>query len=173
MKQATMRYAATALVLFAALAITQVTRGQAAQAATVNTAIPAITATVRKTVHIKAVRDFRKKFPAVTESWYNTQEGGFAATYYQNEIRHLAFYNHYGNWLYNESIYAAGKLNSTIRRQVLDSYEEYVINNVIELHTPLDLIYLINIQNKDKTRSKTVRITGNDMEVISDLTNMP
>lgn len=167
------RLAATALLTTAAAGFT--TQGQTAQVSTASAGEPALTVATRKAVHIKAVRDFSKKYPATNAaSWYSTDNGGFIATFEQDKVKHILCYDKYGHWLSDEHIYDASLLNESIKKQVLSYYEEYVINNVVELKTPMGHVYLINIQNKDKTRSKTIRRTDDgEMELMTDLTNLP
>jgi len=117
-------------------------------------------------INMKAMRDFKKKFPKVTgEQWYSFPDG-FAAKFNQDGIQHMITYNRLGGLEFNIVYYGEKKLAQSVRSIVKSSFYDYSITMIEEINFQGRTIYLVHMQ--DETSWKIVRVEDGEMSVIED-----
>ena len=118
----------------------------------------------------RAVKDFQKSFKNVANAnWFATAEGGFVASFKENEIKNGVYYNNNGRWMHTIKRYSEQQLPKSIRHMVKSTYYDYDIICAEEIEVNQQVIFLVHV--KGKNNSKTIRISDDEMEVIEDLTN--
>lgn len=116
----------------------------------------------------KALRNFRKEFKNTSgESWYSLQDG-YRVKFMQDGIYNMADYNAKGKWLRTIRYYDETGLPKNIRNVVRHEFLDFTIFLVMEMNLPQSTIYLVKIE--DTNSWKTVRIAGDDMDVIESFT---
>ncbi|KIC92678.1 hypothetical protein [Flavihumibacter solisilvae] len=116
----------------------------------------------------KAIRNFRKEFKNTTgESWYALQDG-YRVKFLQNGVYNMADYNAKGKWLRTIRYYDEQGLPKDIRNAVRHEFLDFNIFLVMEMNLPQSIIYLVKIE--DKTSWKTVRVSGDDIDVVESFT---
>ena len=80
----------------------------------------------------------------------------------------MVAYGKKGKWSYTIQRYHEKKLPTDIRARVKSIYYDYTILNINEVHVPQqeNTIYILNLQYNQ--HFKTVRVCGDDMDVIAD-----
>jgi len=117
-------------------------------------------------INMRAMRDFKKKYPNVTgEQWYSFPDG-FAARFNNNGIQHMITYNRLGGLLYNIVYYGEKKLPENVRALVKSTYYDYSITMIEEINYQNRTIYLVHMQ--DELTWKIVRVEDGEMSVIED-----
>jgi len=99
------------------------------------------------------------------ETW-NSNAGGFRASFRSENILYLVDYDKTGNWSGTTRIYNETKLPRDIRRIVKSTYYDYAIKSVSEVTAAQKLMYFVKIQ--DSVTLKTVRVMDGDMQVIEE-----
>ncbi|RFM25838.1 hypothetical protein [Deminuibacter soli] len=151
------------IILLLALLLAGAEKASAQTATIVSSVLPA---EVRKTVNIKAVRDFRKQSGSpADENWSITSDGGWVASFEANNVKHMQFYTAGGVWQCHELVYTEEHLPYNVAEDIRRNFDEYKINNIAELELPTDHVYFINIHNKDNTRFKTIQWHNGDWQV--------
>ena len=116
----------------------------------------------------KALRNFKKEFKNTTsESWYALQNG-YRVKFLQNGVYNMADYNEKGRWLRTIRYYDETGLPKSIRNAVRHEFLDFSIFLVMEMNLPQSTIYLVKIE--DKSSWKTVRVAGDDLDVVESFT---
>ena len=114
----------------------------------------------------KAMQDFRKNYPLVTgESWH-AMDGGWEATFVQDQIRSVVFYDQHGNWNYSIRYYSEQKTPAAIKQQLRNTYSSGDIMGVEEVHTRSGVTYLIHLQ--DANSWKKVRVNNGTVDLLEE-----
>ena len=118
----------------------------------------------------RAFKDFSRSFKNIAAAdWVVTAEGGFVASFKENEVKNSAYYDNKGRWLYSMKRYDESMLPQSIRHMVKSTYYDYNIVAVQEIEVTTGTIYLVHILGEHS--AKTIRIADSDMDVIEDLTH--
>ena len=113
-------------------------------------------------------KHFKKEFKNTTgESWYALQNG-YRVKFLQNGVYNMAHYNEKGRWLRTIRYYDETGLPKNIRNAVRHEFLDFNIFLVMEMNLPQSTIYLVKIE--DKTSWKTVRVAGDEIEVVENFT---
>ena len=117
-------------------------------------------------IHLKATRNFARSFKNVTsEKWYKT-EGGFIASFKENEIKTEVFYNEKGSWLYNILTYQEDKLISAVRALIKNKYNDYAIVITFEQQFYDGPVYIVHL--KKATTYKTVLVSDGEIRIVDE-----
>jgi hypothetical protein len=119
-------------------------------------------------INIKAVCDFAKSNPAITnESWEILKEG-FVVRFISNDVNNMTYYDQKGNYKYSIQRYDETRLPRDIRATVKSHYYDYNISLVQEINTTSNQtqpIYIIHL--RDAGSFKTIRFSNNELEEIA------
>ena len=116
------------------------------------------------TVNIKAVRNFKRSFPEVTnENWY-VINGFHYVTFYKGGMKNKIVYTKNGQLDYSLKFYEEKSLPSSVRSAIKSIYYDFTINNVFELGIRNKTIYIV--QMFDSKTLKTLRVCDGEIEEI-------
>jgi hypothetical protein len=117
----------------------------------------------------RAARDFSLRYPAIkNERWFRFKTG-FSAKFSQEEVMNNVYYDRMGFFITAIRYYKEKNIPAELKKSIEDSFEGYTIISATESITNKESIFLVNI--KSKTRLKTVKFTGNFMEITGDYRN--
>ncbi len=119
-----------------------------------------------KDINLKALKDFKKTFAARNKTWQKVA-GGFLASFSLGEIKNVVAYNNKGKWQYTIRTYSEDRLPHGVRATVKQTYYDYSITQVQEIHIDNQIVYLIHMQ--DATTWKIVRVSDGEMELVKDI----
>ncbi len=122
------------------------------------------TATTSASINMRALKDFQKSFKNADASWYLTEDGGFVASFTEDNISNSVGYDKKGNWLYNIKRYDESKLSKDVRTEVKSTYYDFNITHVEEVQVNEQTIYIVHLE--DAKNMKTLRICDGDMEEV-------
>src|SRR5687768_8018441 len=117
-------------------------------------------------IHIRAVRDFKKRYKhAVNEIWLPSTNG-FAVRFNENAISTTVRYTNAGNWIHTIKRYHEPDLAREIRALIKPVYYDYsivVIYELIERHS-VGPVYFVHL--KENRNYKIVRLSDGEMHVV-------
>jgi hypothetical protein len=119
-------------------------------------------AVYRNDIHIKAVRHFRKSFPAVKDERWFIIQNGYMAKYKTGDTNIRIDYDQHGNWLYSIRYITEKDLPRIVRAQVKSTWYDYTISSVEQIeigHHPL--IYILHIHEGEEW--KIIRVCDGEM----------
>ncbi len=117
-------------------------------------------------IHVKAMRDFKKKYPDIEgEQWFLIPNG-FMATFAVDSVKNRILYDSRGDWTYSVLYYSEKKLPKDVRAQVKSTYYDYAITGIDEVQVPGKTIYIVHLE--DQSTWKKLRICDGEMEIIED-----
>jgi hypothetical protein len=120
-----------------------------------------------KTVHVKAVKDFKARFTSVMdEKWYNVSDG-YMSYFKSGNLGNWAFYNKKGQWQYTLKFYNEDKLPRDIRAIVKSTYFDYAITVVEEVETINGLAYIVHLEDKSVIKNIIISSDG-EMRVMEE-----
>ncbi len=120
------------------------------------------------TAHMKAIKDFIKKFDKVNdEKWYEVSDG-FFASFKDDGIETKVAYHKNGIWDCTVRTLNESQMPFAVRDAVKKIYYDSRIIVVYEIKHSDNTAYIIKTED-DKT-IKTLRVVDGDVEVISDYT---
>lgn len=126
------------------------------------------TAASASTINLKALKDFQKSFKSATNaSWYAASDGGFIASFKENDVQNSVAYDKKGNWVYNIKRYAEKDLPKDVRAEVKSTYYDFNITHVEEVLINDQTIYIVHME--DATQMKTLRVSDGEMQEIENL----
>ena len=116
-------------------------------------------------VNGRAVRDFEKKFPAVTgEKWTKTN-GGYLVKFTQNNTLHYCSYDDKGRFVMMTRYLDEETMPHDVKLLVQKQFEGYTIGVVTETTSEETICYQVTIKNYHCI--KTLRISDAVAEVIN------
>ena len=121
-------------------------------------------------VNFRVLKDFQKRFVTTNATWDETDKG-YIARFSANSIETMVAYGKHGNWFYTIQRYDEKNLPADVRALVKSTYYDYTFFHIDEVNVPEqeNSIYILLLQ--DNKHFKTVRVCGNEMEVINDYHN--
>ena len=126
------------------------------------------TGTAASSINMKALKNFQRSFKsAANASWYAVADGGFIASFKENDVQNSVAYDKKGNWVYNIKRYDEKHLPTDVRAQVKSTYYDFSITHVEEVLINDETIYIVHLE--DATKMKTLRICNGDMQEVQDL----
>jgi hypothetical protein len=115
-------------------------------------------------IDIRAIRNFKKEFPDVTNDvWTKIKEGYFVG-FSVNGIQSKLFLSKNGTCLGHIRYYSEKDLPAAVRHQVKSMYYDFSIFNVTEATAAGNTVYLITLE--DNVSWKTVRVADGEMSVL-------
>ena len=102
------------------------------------------TATGLNAIPIKAMRDFKKRYAGVNETWII--KDGFLARFSENAVTTTICYNKNGKWMYSIQRYNETKLPMDVRATVKSIYYDYTITHAKEISLPGKTVFLVYLQ---------------------------
>ena len=119
-------------------------------------------------VNDKVLKSFQRSIgekPGV--AWGKTVENTFFAYYTENNKAHYAYFNNSGRLDYQVSRYSEESLPKDVRRILKNNFDYDAITYVSEVKKDNAVLYFVKIE--DKISIKTVRIEGEEYEVVEKL----
>jgi len=84
-----------------------------------------------------------------------------------NDGKTTTAYDKKGNWVYTIERYSADNLPKDIFETVRNNFGSYYVSGMEKIQQPgSNTVFLVHMQNK--TSVKTVKVTGNDTELVED-----
>ena len=122
----------------------------------------------KNNIDFRALKDFKKRFALINNAAWDVSNQGSIAVFSANSIRTTVAYEKNGRWSYTIQRYHEKEMPIDIRARVKSIYYDYTILNIDEVHVPQqeNTIYILNLQYNQ--HFKTVRVCGDDMDVIAD-----
>ncbi|RYZ28949.1 MAG: hypothetical protein EOP49_41020 [Sphingobacteriales bacterium] len=121
-------------------------------------------------VHIRAARDFVKRFRGGSATWQQSNNA-VIAKFTADSVTTFVGYGKFGNWLYTVRCLSEWAIPQKIRHEVRSMYYDYQINAVYELVYPrhknkVYLFYSTHMNN----HQKVIRWSENGIEVVKEST---
>jgi hypothetical protein len=121
-------------------------------------------------VHIRAARDFEKKFPGRSAAWHESNDT-VVARFTADAVTTFAGYGKSGNWLYTIRCLFESQVPQEIRHEVKSMFYNSKIKIVYELAVSQNinkvyLFYLTDINNNQKV----IRWSENGIEIVKSST---
>ena len=101
----------------------------------------------RSELKINAIRNFKKQFNNVEETW-STKEDGFRAKFIHDKITYMVDYDQKGKWVSTIRIYNENELSADMRKTVKSTYIDFTIVKVIEVKIGKSLVHFIKMENQ-------------------------
>lgn len=114
----------------------------------------------------KALLHFKRSFADAENERWSVGPDCYRVKFTRNSIQYFVDYSKKGNWRNTIRIYDESHLPPDLRRLVKTTFFDHSILTVTELHYQKTLAYFIKIQYKGST--KTVRVIGQEMEVVEE-----
>jgi len=119
-------------------------------------------------VNFRVLKDFQQRFVTTTNATWQETDKGYIARFAANSIETMASYGKHGNWFYTIQCYDEKNLPADVRALVKSTYYDYTFFHIDKVNVPdqENPIYIFLLQ--DNKHFKTVRVSGDEMEVIND-----
>jgi hypothetical protein len=116
----------------------------------------------------RAVRSFQRNFKnAIGVKWYRCSIGYCASMANADETRSFAYYDQDGTFEYSIRYYKEDKLPREVRHLVKSRFYDYSIYQVSEVTRNRKIAYIVKLE--DKTHWKTIKVIGDAIETIDEL----
>jgi hypothetical protein len=117
-------------------------------------------------VDIRAVRDFRKYYPKISDPVWISSPKGYLAKFYEDNILNSVTYSPSGKWLNSIKRYDEASLPKDIRKRIKPVYYDYLIVIVYEIRwdKQQDPVFYIHLQ--DEVNYKIVEVSSDDMREV-------
>ena len=121
-------------------------------------------------INIHAYRHFHRLFPTGTtnEYWFKSAEG-YQVSFVQEALRHQAYFDLRGGFLYSLKYYAGAKMPAGPAEMVRKKYPDYGIEVVTEITDGEKTFYLVKIINPASV--KTLSVCEGKVELLEELVN--
>jgi hypothetical protein len=117
-------------------------------------------------IHIRAVRDFKKKYSnAVDETWLAASRG-FTVRFVEDAVLTTVRYKSNGDWIHTVKRYHEPKLAKDIRATVKPVYYDYSILVIYELVDPYTKEPEYYLHMKQHQLYKVVKVANGEMEEV-------
>jgi len=151
------------------LARTQNTHASASAPATSFSSSTPLNAAVTSKFSLKAIKDFKNRFPGATSDGWYSLDHGFAACFTEDGFKGRAIYNSKGHWLYSIRNLDEKKLPRETRDVVKRTYYDFTITLVQLVQVPDHTVYLVHME--DSTSAKIIRVSPDgEMDVYKEFT---
>jgi len=118
-------------------------------------------------IHIRAVRDFLKRYKDVPDAEWVVIDEGFVVKYAGNGRRCRTVYNKNGLYLYTIRQYAEALMPRDVRAIVKSRYYDYIITLIEEIERPsTPIVYVVHIE--DATTLKNVQVSEGAIEIMDE-----
>ena len=118
-------------------------------------------------VNGKVLKNFYRVFGEKPDArWFRAEEG-YVVHFKDSNITTNVYYRQNGTVQYKVNYYAESRLSKDVRHTIKSNFYDYAIVNVSEVHANGAVYYFIKIE--DKSSIKTVRVTGQDWEIVETL----
>ena len=98
-------------------------------------------------INSKAIRNFSKHYKHATNVYWSNQGKVITASFKEKGIQHTVFYLKNGRWLHTFIRYDATHLNDEVKSLVTNTYKNFDIAWVTEVHEGNMVSYFINIES--------------------------
>ena len=121
-------------------------------------------------INIHAYRHFHRMFPTGTsgEYWFKSAEG-YQVSFVQEGLRHQAYFDLRGGFLYSLKYYAGAKMAVGPAEIIRKKYPDYGIDVVTEITDGEKTFYLVKIINPANV--KTLSVCDGKIELLEELVN--
>lgn len=104
---------------------------------------------LRNEISIRAVRHFKKNFPAIQDEKWFVITNGYMVKYKDGDVSTRVDYDLQGNWSYTIRYLTESKLPKEVRKLVRSTWYDYAISSVEEIQVDRDCIYIVHIHEGD------------------------
>jgi len=98
-------------------------------------------------INIRAIRDFSKQYKHATNVQWSNHGKVITASFKENDIQNTVVYLKNGRWLHTLIRYDATHLNDEVKSLVTNTYKNFEITGVTEVHEANLVAYFINIES--------------------------
>ncbi|MBS1665624.1 MAG: hypothetical protein JST68_31585 [Bacteroidetes bacterium] len=121
-------------------------------------------------ISVHAFRRFHKQFPSGTSSeyWFKSEDG-YQVSFIRDDLRHQAFFDTRGGFLYSLKYYAGDRLSKGLADLVHKKYSDFRIDVVTEITDGDKTFYLAKIISDYSV--KTLSLCDGKMELLEELVN--
>jgi hypothetical protein len=117
----------------------------------------------RNEVNSAALRDFMKRYTAVSNEKWTVTDAGITASFVTGEISHSVCYDQKGNWVFTIRRFSEKYLPKNTRKLIRRSYSGYNIRGVEETEKSFNLIsYLLLLESE----TEWIKLREKDGELI-------
>jgi hypothetical protein len=119
-------------------------------------------------VNFHVLRDFQKRFAAITNATWDERDKVYIARFSTDSIQTMVGYGKHGNWLYTIQRYDEKELPADVRAIVKSIYYDYTFSHIDEVNVPQEenTIYVLLLRNNKDY--KQVRVCNYEMEVVKE-----
>ena len=121
-------------------------------------------------VHIKAVRHFKKNYKDVPSEVWSGGSYGYTVRFLEGPALTTLRYTRFGQLIHSMKRYSESSMPKEVRRIVKPVYYDYSIVIVYEMKEKLDTLPIYYIHLRDGLKYKIVKVYQNEMEEIQNLT---
>ena len=117
-------------------------------------------------VDIRAVRDFRKHYPTISDPVWISSPKGYVARFFEDNIQTSVTYSPSGKWQNSIKRYEEASLPKDIRKRIKPVYYDYLIVIVYEIQWDKlqEPVFYIHLQ--DEITYKIVEVSCDDMREV-------
>ena len=121
-------------------------------------------------VHIKAVRHFRKHYKALPEGIWSGGKNGYTLRFLQGPVLTTLRYTRSGQLIHSLKRYNESSMPTPLRSMVKPVYYDYSIVSVQELAKDLQALPVYYVHVQQGLKYKIVRVYRNEMEEVHSMT---
>lgn len=114
----------------------------------------------------RAMKKFKKDFPAVTGEVWSTAEDGYMVSFLSNGIQNRVYLSKKGACQSIVRYYSEKQLPAEIRHQVKTIYYDYAIPRATEVTTTGKTAYLVTVEGSNSW--KVIQVVEGEMDVWED-----
>ena len=121
---------------------------------------------IMKSINNKAIRNFAKSYRKVANEKWSVISDGFIASFNENDVRTIVYYNKNGGWSGTLKGYTEDKMSHSLRDLVKRKYYDFKItyvNEVENLESAGKPTYIVHME--DEKNILQVRVNEDVMEV--------
>ncbi len=125
-----------------------------------------VDAKIATRVHIRAARDFSRRFPGKQVTWRQSKDTS-VAEFTADSMTTFVGYNKFGRWIYTVKCFSEWMLPKDVRHDVKSQFYDYRIDFVYQLSYPQNKnrIYLIYLADMNR-KQKLIRWTDHEIEEV-------
>jgi hypothetical protein len=120
-------------------------------------------------INIHAYRRFTKKYPSITNEYWNKTSSGYIVSFVQGDVRQEVYYSPHGTFQYSARYFSGNDLERDLKERIAHLFPGYALDVAINISDGTTSFYLVNIHNKEKV--KTIQYCNEKIDVLSELLN--
>jgi hypothetical protein len=122
-----------------------------------------------KSIHARAIKDFRTRYAGADNAMWFSYKNGFISYFVKDSYGSRVFYDKKGRWEYSLLFFNEDELPVNVRAAVRSTFYDLTITLVEEVQTPDSRVFICHLE--DKATIRIVRVSDDgEMKILQDLT---